>query len=357
MNRLEVPGQPARLELHRERRVREQVHSRPCRPVVVGRRIPGVEVDEAELRVNRRRCPHSGASLLAVTPTVLGNLPALVPRPLGDGVEDPLDRPGGRIGGDHQTAADVALRIPRARVQRVVTIGGRRRQAIPQAVGVHPWRVDVRVLEPQRLGHDLVPPTVAKRLHQFPGLAVDRVHGGAAEGVDPAAAVDGTASTGLQRLTQSRRPDPLAACGVDREQGRPRVEIHDAIHHQGRDLHDAVRRARFERPGQLETRDVRRVDLVDVRIAAAANVQVVQRPVGLAAGGDPGWRGVLRRGRRRLGADCHGRQDREHGASGDGRGRCSAPSDVTDCFHRRSPPPTPDDLVTRHSLVSLTVRP
>ena len=81
------------------------------RPVIVGRGVAGVDVHQAQLRVDRRHRPDAASRPQAVAPGRPRHVVALVARPLRNGVEDPADLRGPGVGGDDRPArTDDALR-------------------------------------------------------------------------------------------------------------------------------------------------------------------------------------------------------------------------------------------------------
>ena len=109
MDGLEVPAERAGLEIQRDRRVGEQVLSDTRRAVVRGIGISGVEIDQSERGVDRRLGPDAASHPFAVAPRRIGDLPALVLRPLRDRVEHPLDGAGDRVRGNDEPPGDIAL--------------------------------------------------------------------------------------------------------------------------------------------------------------------------------------------------------------------------------------------------------
>ena len=282
MHRLVVPAQRPCLEVEGDRAVAEEVDADPCRPVVVGRRVAGVDVDHAEVRVDRGLRPDAAAGPRAVAPGVPGDLPALVLRALRNRVEHPPDGPGGGVGGDDQPARDVSLGQRRGHVQRAVVVGGRGGDAVADLDRVEGRRIVVGVLHLQRVADDRQHAPVAERLDGGAGAGVPRVQVGAAIGVDVAAREGGTAHRAAARgpRVERRRPQFGPGCRVEGEQGRARVQVHHAVDDQGRGLGDVVGRSDHVGPPLDELADVPGVDLVQRGEPVVVEVEVLAGPVG-----------------------------------------------------------------------------
>ena len=281
MHGLVVPAQGAGLQIEGDGGVGEQVDAGPRRPVVVGRGVAGVDVDQAEVGVDGGLGPDAAAGPGAVAPGVARDLPALVLRALGNGVEDPPDGPGPGVGGDDQPARDVPLRQRRRHVQGAVVVGGRGGDAVADLDGVEGGREVVGVLQLQRVADDGQDAPVAERLDGGSGAGVPRVEVVAAVGVDVAVRERGPAhraAPGRPRV-EGRRPQLGPRRRVEGEEGRARVQVHHAVDDQRRGLGDVVGRAGHPGPPLDEPADVRGVDLVEGREPVVVEVEVLARPV------------------------------------------------------------------------------
>src|SRR5438128_1791670 len=107
MDRLEIPRELAGPHVEREYRVGEEVDAFARGPVVVRRRVSRVDIDETQLGIDGRLCPHPATRALAAPPRVLRNLPAFIVRSLWNGVEDPLDRSRPAVDRHDQAARNV----------------------------------------------------------------------------------------------------------------------------------------------------------------------------------------------------------------------------------------------------------
>ena len=205
-----------------------------------------------------------------------GDRPAVVVRSLRHRVEHPLDRSGLAVDRGDQPARNVMLRLRESEVEGAVEVRGARRQLVT-------GRVLVGILELQGGTPDLQPSLVGERFDDPAGLCVDRVQDRLAIRVNLAVAVDRSAAGGGKRRVDLNVPEQSPGRGVDREQLRPGVDVHHAVDDERVVPRDAVDGARIIGPLHRQTRDVRRVDLVERRIPAVADVEVVQRPVDVGA--------------------------------------------------------------------------
>ena len=304
---LEVPRELAAGDVDGDGRVGEEVVAGSVAAVEVRPRAAHRHVDEAPLLVDGEgERPH-------VVPDAVA--PALVAPGLaaevalgGQGRELPAQGAGRRVEGPRpgpgrlppaarlvQVGRDVALSRPegaRAQYQGVVVdhrhpgVGNAHRRLAPVAErGVE--------LAGRRLqGHDL---RQAREVDAGLVGVGGRPVGDAAERRQP--------------LGQLVPPDLLAGLGPQGHHPVARREVHHAVHDDGRHLLEELGRTgpldepvlgmEPVRPDLLERGDVRRVDLVEGRVAGAGEVPVVGRPVG---GGAPlrllGQDRRRRRGRR-----------------------------------------------------------
>ena len=315
VQRLEVPLQLAGLDVDAEHGVGEQVHAEPRRGVVVGRRVGGVDVDHAQLFVDRGGQPDPAAVTLLPAPGVLRDLPARVAGPLRHRVEHPAHLAGHGVHRGQQASRQQSFGERQADEQQAPRRGRRIGHREPHGGGVDVGRVGVGILEGERGAGHLQVAAVAERLDQLAGLGIDGVHDLRSEGVDPAVRVRRTASAAGKRRIRLERPDRIARRRVERGQHRAGVEVHDAVDHErGGGAHELARR-RLVTPLELQVADVGRVDPVRRREAGVAHVQVVQRPVDAGGRVDtrrrPGVRrppAFLSRGWRRQPGGEHGRQ-------------------------------------------------
>ena len=313
---LVVPAQRPRLEVEGDGGVGEQVGPGAGRAVVVGRRVAGVEVDEAELEVDGGLGPHPAAGHLAVAPGLACDVPPVVLGALGNGVEHPPDGAGLGVGGDDEAAGDVVLRVRRAQVERPVVVGGGARDAVADVVRIQVRRIGVRVLGLQRQGDDREHPAVAVRLDELAGAGVDRHQVGPGVGVDLPLGPGRPARPGLPGRVELERPHRLAGRRADGHHVGAGVEVHQAVDDERRHLTDVDPGRHRDRPQLRQLPDVPGVDLVEGRVAAVREVEVVAGPVGLTARGDVGRGGPARR--RALRRDP-ARARRDDGKHHDGR--------------------------------------
>ena len=301
MDGLVVPAQRPRLEVEGDGGVGEQVGAGPGRAVVVGRRVAGVEVDEAQVEVDGGLGPDPAAGHLAVAPRVARDVPPVVLGALGDRVEHPPDGPGLGVGGDDEAAGDVVLRVRGTQVQRPVVVGGGARDAVTDVVRIEIRRIGVRVLGLQRHGDDRQHPAVAVRLDELAGAGVGRHEVRPGVGVDRSLGPGRPAGAALAGLVELERPHRLAGRRADGHDARAGVEVHQAVDDERRHLADVHAGRHRDRPQLGQAPDVPRVDLVERRVAAVREVEVVAGPVGLAARGDVGRRRSARGPALRLG--------------------------------------------------------
>ncbi len=135
---------------------------------------------------------------------------------------------------------------------------------------------------------------------------------------------------GAGSLVLAVDPEQLTRAGVERDDrsARPRRRVEDAVHHERRPFELVFRpRAQavgLEAPGHLEVVEVGGVDLVQRRVAAAADVAGVAGPLAVARalGDGAELRGLAARSGRPA-QESHGGGERQHGP-GDGSHRPSS---------------------------------
>ena len=306
VDELEVPLPLARLQIDRHQALAEKVVAGTVAAVVVAGRDLDREVGDAQFLVHRQVGPHArvaGVDRRVVQPGVAAEL-------VGgrDGVENPLP-----LAGPHVEAADVALDVlaagwrAAAAVRRADDhrVAGDDRRAVPADLAgeridrliIVLLQVDDAVL-PERRHRDAGPRIQRDQLvadrHQVNPLVLLAVGP-----IGDAAARHPTERVGTPfAFVQAVHPEKLARRRVDRDCVPPaaRCCVQDAVNHQRGRLVVEVRRGaevlRPEAPRHLQIVEVRSVDLIERRIARAAEVAAVGAPLALR-------RAVLRGGERR----------------------------------------------------------
>ena len=182
VDQLVVPAQLAVLDVEGEDRVGEQVHAVPLG--AVAERVADGDVEQAELRIERRGLPDAAAVADAADPGRARDVPALVVLVLRDRVEVPDHLAGRRIHGQHVAARNQALAAGRPHVDHAVV--DLRRGGEPVAHG--DGGLDVRVPEAQHVQDDAGLPVVAEGLDRLAGRGVegeDERAGGAVDDAVP----------------------------------------------------------------------------------------------------------------------------------------------------------------------------
>src|SRR6266508_181323 len=265
---LEVPLELARLQVERadRRRIEVLAGALAAEPVRAG--VAGRDVEEPELRVDRRRLPDRPAAaevlLRARGPRIAARLArsrGCVPTPHGlpgRGVERLQERPRSILGADD---ADVDL---------PVDIGRRSGDRLPELPFDEPSL-------PERPAGLLV-----ERNH--PAVELSQVHAAVADRDAPV--VPATAD-GADLLRDARRVLPQDLAGGDADGVRIILaarDVDDALVDDRLALGRILRgeaRAEVRTPDALELRDVRRVDLVERRVALVHQAAADGRPVGI----------------------------------------------------------------------------
>ena len=203
MHLLVVPLQRAGAQREREDRIGEQVRADPLR--AVAERIADGDVDQPELGIDRRRLPDAAAVALAADPGRAGDVPALIPSVLRNGVEVPEHLAGLRVDRQHVTAGNVALAARAADVDHAVVNLRRGREPVAE----RDRRRDVGIALLDHVEDDAGLAVLAEGLDRLAGLRVEREQKRSGAGVDDAVGVADAAVAedvaGLRRRRRSAR--------------------------------------------------------------------------------------------------------------------------------------------------------
>ena len=96
-------------------------------------------------------------------------------------------------------------------------------------------------------------------------------------------------------------PEQFAGSGIERDDGSARAggRIDHALDHDGRALEfvfgPCAEAVSLEAPGNFQLAEVRRIDLIERRIAVVVQISGVGRPLAVLGAGEPGLRGRRRR--------------------------------------------------------------
>src|SRR5690606_6909987 len=266
MHLLEVPAVFAGLRIDGDDRRGEEVVAGADRAVVVGTGIAGREVQQAELRVDRRRLPDRRSA-------VLPDLVVLRPRVVADlaGAGDRVERPfelAGRGVESLDSPADFSLAAGEAREHETVVIErrARNRVALLPALGLHgPDDFAAGLLERDELAVELPDEDLAV-------AEADAAAGpAAAHGVVGGIELGAILPENLARLDVEREDVVGAGHDVDDALVNDRLRF-------ARVLRTDARAAQPRAPNALQVRDVVPVDLRQRRVAAVVPVAAVRRP-------------------------------------------------------------------------------
>ena len=271
--------------------LREKIIAVSMTSVIVSSRRFGRKIHIAELRVRGHGCPHGNVP--GIFPRIA--FPSVVPLLAGsrDGVENPLP-----LAGPHVITSDVAHRhfFGRRHAARRKSVADDDdisdddpRRARADGI-VH--EVDVLIQAFSEVD-DPVPPEIRVGLSC---LRVDRHHEVRRRDEEDALvlAVRPIRQAAARRLTrraiaalaffEAIDPERLAGLGVDRYCGAARAggRVQDPVHHDRRrsevDVRAGAEIVPVPAPFDLELRDIVSVDLVERRVARAAQITAVVRP-------------------------------------------------------------------------------
>ena len=200
-------------------------------------------------------------------------------------------------------------------------IRGRSVDPVGERGRIEAGRIGIGVLERESVSEDRQDAAVAERLDELAGLRVGRHQLVAVVGVDPAVDVKRSAHGAAGEALHVQPPHLLSRHRVESEHRRTGVQVHQTVDDQRRGLADIEPGRHVVGPPLPEPAGVLRVDLIELGEALVVRVQVVARPVHLAAaGGDHGRLARVRRGA----LPGLGRVEAQDRRSGEGRRHADA---------------------------------